>query len=133
MAKVALFSSNASAVLAAFLLVGCAHLARDLPPDMSNLAPAHRLLPSDTTSPEYSMSCPELKAEIAATRAALSRTETQLQDIQSDNQSKVIVGLIFAPFMLAMEGNETMKTQYRDLDIKRERLLRIVQSRQCLP
>lgn len=132
MAKVVLFNSSISAVLGAFLLVGCAHSARELPPDMSALAPSHRLLPSDTASPEYSLSCPELKTELAATRAALSRTETRLQGTQADNQSKGIAGvLIFTPVMLSMEDNETMKTQYLDLDVKRERLLRIAQARQC--
>lgn len=134
MAKVALFSSNANALLAALLLAGCAHSARELPPDMSNLHPSHRLLPGDTASVEYSLSCPELKIDLAATRAALSRTETSLQGTQAENQSKGIAGLlIFTPVMLAMEDNETMKNQYRELDIKRERLLRIVQARQCPP
>ena len=134
MEKVARFSSNASALLAAFLLLGCARSARDLPPDMSDLASAHRLFPGDATSAEYSISCPELKAELVATRAELSRTETQLQRTQADNQSKAIVGLvIFTPFLLAMEDNKTMKAQDRELDVKRERLLRIAQARQCPP
>lgn len=144
MAKDALFNSNASALLAAFLLAGCAHSARELPPDMSNLHPAHRLLPGDTASPEYSLSCPELQIALVVTRAALSRIETSLQGIHADNQSKAIVGLIiFSPVMLAMEGNvtvlnnetmvdnATMQNQYRELDIKREHLLRIAQVRQC--
>ena len=132
MAKVALFNSNVSALLGAFLLLGCAHSARELPPDMSVLAPSNRLLPGDTASPEYSLSCPELKTELASTRAALSRTETHLQGTQTDNQAKGIAGvLIFIPIMLAMEDNETMKTQYLELDVRRERLLRIAQARQC--
>lgn len=133
MAKVELFNSNINAVLAAFLLVGCAHSARELPPDMSTIAPSSRLLPGDTASPEYSLSCPELKTELAVTRAALSQTETHLQGAHTDNQSTGIAGmLIFAPVMLAMKDNETMKAKYLELDVKRERLLRIAQARQCL-
>lgn len=132
MAKAVLFNSNISAALGVFLLMGCAHSARELPPDMSVLAPSHRLLPSDTASPEYSLSCPELKTELAATRAALSRIEKHLQGAHADNQSKGIAGvLIFPPVMLTMENNETLKTQYLDLDVKRERLVRIAQARQC--
>lgn len=132
MAKVAPFNSSASALLAALLLAGCAHSARELPPDMSALPPAQRLLPGDTASPEYSLSCSELDTELATTRAALSRMETQLGGTQADNQSKGIAGvLIFTPIMLTMEENELMKTQYRELDVKRERLQRIAQARHC--
>lgn len=132
MVKAVQFNLTVSAVLGTLLLVGCAHSARELPPDMSALAPSHRLLPGDTASSEYSMSCPELKAELASTRTALSRTETHLQGTQTENQVKGIAGLlIFTPVMLAMEDNGTMKTQYLELDVKRERLMRIAQARQC--
>ena len=134
MEKAALFGLRVSALAGAVLLMGCAHPARELPPDMSNLAPSQRLLPGDTTSPEYSISCTELKAELATTRDALSQTEAQLRGIQEENQSKGVAGLlIFSPIMLSMEDNETMKNRYRTLDEKRERLVRIAQARQCPP
>lgn len=132
MAKDVLFSSRASVWCAAVLLAGCAHSARDLPPDLSDRAPAHRLLPGDAASPEFSMSCPELRQELVLARAALSRTEARLQGTQDQNQSVGTAGiLIFSPLMLAMEDNQEAVAQHRELDAKRERLLRIAQARQC--
>lgn len=132
MAKAVRFSSRANALFAALLLAGCAHSARDLPPDMSNLTPVQRLLPGDTSTPEYSMSCSALKDELVTTRAALSRSESQLQNTQDENQSKGMAGvLVFTPVMLAMEDDPSAITRYRELDVKRERLIRIAQAHQC--
>ncbi|MBI5753055.1 MAG: hypothetical protein HZA59_13075 [Hydrogenophilales bacterium] len=132
MAKAALLVSRASALFGAMLLLGCAHPARELPPDMSNLAPSQRLLPGDTTRHEYAISCTELNAELAKTRDAISHIEAQVRGAQAENQSKGVAGiLLFTPIMLSMEDNEPMKNRYRELDEHRERLLRIAQARQC--
>lgn len=121
-----------SAPLVAVLLAGCAQPARDLPPDMSSLAPSQRLLPGDTSLPEYQLSCPQLQAELKTTRNALTVIEAQLQSAQGDNQSKGVAGLVlFTPILLAMDDNAPVKARYRDLDEQRERLLRIGQARQC--
>lgn len=132
MVKVVRFNLSASTLLIVFIAIGCAHTARELPPDMSNLPPANRLLSGDVDSPEYSWACPVLKAELESTRAALSHIETQLQSTQDQNLSKGIVGvLVFTPALITMEDNETLKNKYHSLDTKRELLLRIAQARQC--
>lgn len=144
MVKAVQLVSRVSAVFGAMLVLGCAHPARELPPDMSNLTPSQRLLPGDITRPEYVISCTELKAELATTYDALSRIEDQLRRTHAENQSKGVAGiLLFSPIMLSMndgvpmennlsmEDNEPMKNQYRELDEHRERLLRIAQARQC--
>jgi hypothetical protein len=78
------------------------------------------------------MPCPELQQELVLTRAALSQTETQIQGTQDQNQAKGTAGiLIFSPLMLAMEDNRVAVAQHRELDAKRERLLRIAQAREC--
>lgn len=132
MAKVVRFSLSASTLLVVFTAIGCAHTARELPPDLSNLPPAKRLLAGDVDSPEYLWACPVLKAELESTRAEISHIEMQLQSTQDQNQSKGIVGvLVFTPTLITMEDNETFKTKYQSLDAKRELLLRIAQARQC--
>lgn len=132
MVKAVLLVSRASALFGVMLLLGCAHQARELPPDMSNLGLSLRLLPGDTARPEYAISCMDLRMDLAKTREELSRIEAQLRDAQAENQSKGIVGiLLFTPIMLSMEDNEPMKNRHHELDEHRERLLRISQARQC--
>ena len=132
MAKAALSALRASALFGAMSLLGCAHPARELPTDMSDLTPAQRLLPGDTSTPEYAISCTELTTELAQTNDALAHIEAELRRTQAENQSKGAAGvLLFAPILLLMEDKEPTKNRYRWLDERRERLLRITQARKC--
>lgn len=132
MAKAVRFASYANALLGVLALGACAHPARELPPDMSAVAPAQRLLPGDAERPEYRLSCADLGHELGRTREAIAAIESELRMTQTDNQSKGVAGiLIFTPIMLAMDENAPLKTRYRELDEHRERVLRIAQARQC--
>lgn len=132
MAKVVPFSSLISTYLIILLFTGCANRARDLPPDQSHLPPAERLLSKDKESSEYVLTCYELKAELDQTRNSLVKLENELYGVQAKNQSAGLVGILaFPPAMLAMNNNQKMVTEYRKLDEKRERILRIENARQC--
>ena len=78
------------------------------------------------------MTCYELKAELDQTRNSLVKLENELYGVQAINQSAGLVGILaFPPAMLAMNNNQKMVTEYRELDEKRERILRIENARQC--
>ena len=133
MAKVELFSLQAISLLCISLLcVGCAHSARDLPPDMSHLPPSMRLLPGDTESAEYTLDCKDINMALIQTRGHLKQIENSILGVQADNQAKGLVGItVFSPAMLLVGDNPELSKDYQESDQKRERLIRIAQARQC--
>ena len=133
MAKVELFSLQAISLFCISLLcVGCAHSARDLPPDMSHLPPSMRLLAGDTESAEYKLDCKEINTALVNTRIHLKQIENDVLGFQSDNQKKGLIGItVFSPAMLLVGDNPALSKEYQECDQMRERLLRIAQARQC--
>lgn len=132
MAKVVLLSSVINALVVTVVLTGCAHNARDLPPDLSSLPVKERLLASDKESAEYCMTCDNLKTQLDLTQKSISIVENQLNSIQASNQTKGSVGvLLFAPAMLTMQNNNEIYAQYTQLDEKKERILRIRNAHEC--
>lgn len=121
-----------SLVCIGLLCSGCAHSARDLPPDMSHLPPSMRLLSGDMESSEYKLDCKELTLVLANTREHLKQLEKDVLSMQSDNQSKAFTGItVFSPAMLLISDNPALSKDYQESDQMRERLLRIAQARQC--
>lgn len=132
MAKVVLFNSLINTLVITVVLTGCAHNARDLPPDLSYLPVKERLLTSDKESAEFCMTCDNLKAQLELTQKSISNVENQLNSIQASNQTKGSVGvLLFPPAMLTMQNNDEIYTQYTQLDAKKERILRIRNAHEC--
>lgn len=133
MAKVVLLNLQISSLLlATVLLSGCAHSARELPPDMSHMQPTMRLLPSDKDSVEYTLSCTELKEELGNMKEKLSQIEMQMQGVQDENQAKGKTSvLVFSPAIFFIDDNKALNTVYQEMDQKKERIVRIAQSRQC--
>jgi hypothetical protein len=132
MAKVVLFNSVINILVFTALLTGCANRARDLPPDLSYLPVKERLLLSDKESAEYCMTCDTLKVQLELTQKSILNMENQLSNLQASNQSKASIGiLLLPPVMLAMQNNDDLNTEYRQLDEKKERILRIKNAREC--
>ena len=132
MAKVALFNSVINTLIVTIVLTGCANRARDLPPDLSHLSVKERLLPSDKESAEYCMTCDNLKTQLELTQKSILNVESQLRNIQTINQVKGSLGiLLLPPVMLAMQNNDEESDEYRQLDEKKERILRIKNAREC--
>lgn len=132
MAKVVLFNSVINILIVATVLTGCANRARDLPPDLSHLSVKERLLLSDKESAEYCMTCDNLKTQLELTQKSIVNVENQLSNIQTSNQSKGSLGiLLLPPVMLTMQNNDEISTEYRQLDEKKERILRIKNAREC--
>ncbi|QIR76064.1 hypothetical protein FA592_07385 [Sulfurospirillum diekertiae] len=133
MAKVEQFNLQViSLVCIGLLCVGCAHSARDLPPDMSHLPPSMRLLPSDMESAEYQLDCKDLTLALTHTREHLKELEKDVMSMQADNQSKGLTGItVFSPAMFLISDNPALSKDYQESDQARERLLRIAQARQC--
>lgn len=132
MAKVVLFNLVINALFVTILLTGCANRARDLPPDLSYLPVKERLLASDKASIEYCMTCDNLKTQLELTQKSILNVENQLNSIQVANQSKGSIGiLLLPPVMLTMQNNDEISTEYRQLDEKKERILRIKNAREC--
>lgn len=133
MAKVERFNLKViSLVCIGLLCVGCAHSARDLPPDMSHLPPSMRLLPGDIESAEYQLDCKELTLTLVNTRDHLKQLEKDVMSMQANNQSKGLVGVtVFSPAMFLISDNPELSKDYQESDHMRERLLRISQARGC--
>lgn len=132
MAKVVLFSLVINTLVVAIVFTGCANRARDLPPDMSYLPVKERLLASDKESAEYCMTCDNLVTQLELTQKSILNVENQLNNIQTSNQSKGSIGiLLLAPVMLTMQNNDEITNEYRQLDEKKERILRIKNAREC--
>lgn len=132
MAKAGLFNLTINISVFLVFLSGCAQKARDLPPDLSQLPVQERLLITDKDSPEYNMNCADLKIQLEHIQASMSDAEKQLNSIQASNQAKGSIGiLLFPPAMLTMQNNDEISTKYRQLDEKKERILRIQNAHEC--
>jgi len=114
------------------LLNACANPARDLPPDLSTLAPSQRLLPEDRQSAEFQLSCDTLVKELDAISTKTAAVQGSLQQARNDNQSKSVAGLlILTPIWLTMDNAEETKKTLAELETRKERIQRIVQAKGC--
>ena len=132
MVKVVLLNSVINTLIVAVFLAGCANRAIDLPPDLSHLPIKDRLLENDKATAEFCMTCDNLKTQLEQTKMSILSVENQLSSIQNTNQSKGSIGiLLFSPMMLTMQNTDELSAEYRQLDKRKELLLRIKSAREC--
>lgn len=78
------------------------------------------------------MTCDNLKTQLEQTKMSILSVENQLRSIQNSNQSKGSIGiLLFSPMMLTMQNTDELSAEYRQLDKRKELLLRIKSAREC--
>jgi hypothetical protein len=132
MEKAARSSLLGSWVLSSFLaLGGCAHPARELPPDISS-ADAQRMRALDRESGEYAMSCDALSERHDAVAKDIVAGHEKLRQVRDGNQGKALAGLfILTPIWLSMENGTDDRKKLDELENQKERIERIRQARGC--
>lgn len=125
-------SSCLSLIATALALGACAQGARELPPDLSALPPAQRLVAGDINSIEYGLPCPSLHEVQVDLRKAIDAIHAKLAATQADNQSKGVAAvLLFTPIAAGMDNQTETRAELQAQEIRQERVLRIKQARGC--
>jgi len=119
-------------VLSSFLVLGgCAHPARELPPDISS-AEAQRIRAFDRESAEYAMSCDALSERRDAIGKDIVAGHEKLKQVRNDNQGKALAGLfLLTPIWLSMENGTDDRKKLDELENQKERIERIQRVRGC--
>jgi hypothetical protein len=121
------------AIVAALLLLGsCARPSPELPPDLSRLPPAQRLLPGDLESPEAQLDCSALKAQIEGNRTKATELGGVIVSHRQQNQAAgYIAGVLFPPALLAVKSDTDIKQTLDELQRQSDRLDRLSVAKGC--
>ena len=115
--------------LAAVLLAaGCAQGARELPPDMSRLAPEERLWPGDRNDPAFVLECPDLNRAIADLKSERAQHEARVAESHVGNQVAVY---LFPLAVLLPDPQKAEKEAIQTLETRADRLNRIRAAKRC--
>jgi len=124
-------SHKAAALALAFVVVGCARSAPQLPPDLSHLPTEQRLLVGDQESPEGRLNCPELKEEAAKANAASRQLEGIIASNRGYNTAIIYVSSFLPPLALVARTDEEAKTSLDSLQLRRDRIDRLAKAKNC--
>lgn len=120
------------ATMCGLIANGCAQAARELPPDMSRVAPHERLQAEDKSDPAFMLPCAEIQDVISSIRQERARHETLVVDSRVRNQAVVYTGLVlFPPALLFMDPNLAEHEKIRSLEERLDRLDRIRVAKGC--
>jgi hypothetical protein len=111
---------------------GCASKAPQLPPDLSALPPAERLLPGDSSDPAFALSCGDMQLAVAENGARITDNLDVIQSRRGQNQTALYVGMVFFPPVLAaLHDNSAEQADIDVLKFRRDALFRIAQAHEC--
>jgi len=120
------------AIVVAFLTAACAQSARELPPDMSRLAPEDRLQPGDRDDPTFALQCSDISQVVVDVKKERAQHEAKIAEARARNQGAIYFGaLLFPPAVLLAEPNTTAIKAIQKLDERAERLDRIRAAKRC--
>ena len=115
-------------------VAGCTRPAPDLPPDLSALPPAERLLPADHQHPTAALDCPGLVTVLGRNLAETYGIESGLGDQRPGDQAVgYFSAVFFPPLALAAPQYEAEKKALDRLQADRDTILRLHTARGCEP
>jgi hypothetical protein len=121
-----------SALLLALILGACARSSPELPPNLSDRPPEQRLLAGDSESAEAKLDCTGLLQERERNRQTTDELEKKIADNRGRNQAVgYFAGVLFPPLLLAVKPDSDIKTTLDQLQVQRDRIDRLTQSRRC--
>ena len=116
------------ALAAALLAAGCAQGARELPPDMSQLAPQERLQPGDRNDPAFVLECSDLNRTIADLKSERAQHEAKMAESRVGNQMAVYLVPLA---VLLPDPNKAERDAIQTLEARADRLNRIRAAKRC--